>query len=183
MNQNPWKPVPVACLTFSMLFLCPSVCPSAYVVELVNGGRFVVTAYWEKPTEITFYTPDGRVGIPKRAVREVRPFRPETAPFTAIPIVSPQAPSTMSKMNIDNGNRQLPGTQGLPHNKKIGNLEKRKSWLEKDLQEPLQQFRQALKNKDQEKKQKAMAHIIQSSAKLLEITKELQHLSGKASED
>lgn len=60
-----------AIVTIAFL-IYPSICLSAYIIQLKNGGKFITYKHWEKGGEIKFHIYGGVVGIGKDLVQGIQ---------------------------------------------------------------------------------------------------------------
>ncbi len=87
-----------AIVTIAFL-IYPSICLSAYIIQLKNGGKFITYHYWEEGGEIKFYIYGGVMGISKDLVRKISesdlPYKEEVVEQKAPP--TPDVPEVAPK--------------------------------------------------------------------------------------
>ena len=150
-------------------FICPSICFSAYLIELNNGSTFITNHHWKEGLQIKFYCYGGVVGIEKEFVKAIK----ESDMAYKEEIDSKQdGVDPKSKINEKSGITTIEKKE--KHEKvDLKYYKEKKSLLEAELNRTLDKLREATKNKDSKAKKKARDEVKKISAKMYDLTDEL----------
>lgn len=162
-------------ISIAVIFLLPAypaLSSAAYLIELINGNKFITSGHWEEGGEIRFYYYGGVVGFPKEIVREIResdlPYNeplPEEKPSKtdgeiADEAVMPQGNSAKAQPPDDSAYRA------------------RKESLKKQIAEAMNKYNASLGQDDKKEIAETYQEAARLSAELKALKKEVKEKYG-----
>lgn len=152
-------------LTTICILVLPGTCYSSFLLQLSNGNRFIVSEHWERGNLVGFYSHGGTIEIPKERIRKITRYEVNTgADSDSLPRIL--LPKPVKKFS----GRSKEAQHGIKKAARIKPISlesyKNRQDLKAKLQQALETFRQASKNRDVEAKRRAIEDMTRTSAQL-----------------
>ena len=148
-----------------VFFIYPSICLSAYLIELKNGSTFITYHYWAEGRQIKFYCFGGVVGFPKNFVKAIRKsdiaYKEETVIQNAAKKPQPQPPRQKA---------EKPDNDLID----IEYYKREKQRLEQELDEAKRRYLSSLESGDKETKHAASRDALKINIQIDQLKKELK---------
>lgn len=150
----------------------PSVCFSAYLIELKNGKKFITYQYWQEGDQIKFSFYGGVVGIQKDLVREIR----ESDLAYREVIDEPYVPEA-TEVQAEAKEESVPGARET-HPPDPAILEEKRR-LTAEINKAAAAFREAKAKKDRKQMQAERKKLLSLHAELSRLRKQVEINGGQ----
>ena len=161
-----------AIVTIAFL-IYPSICLSAYIIQLKNGGKFITYHYWEEGGEIKFHIYGGVMGISKDLVRKISesdlPYKEEVVEQKAPP--TPDVPEVAPK---EAGEKAGEETEAESKGIDVEYYQRMNEELWEKYREAKERYDQSKLDRDEFARNDAKKEIKEALDKLTELSRELK---------